>query len=285
VITPVAVAAAELHALGRTGESETVVHVLGGGTEVGLIVNVPTAQVPTACLAEGQVEFKLADAQAQNVGRQFEEAPDIDELQVSVAQAAAGAGAANADVVIDPESDVTAKISGHKYAKQSRLKVGPWDKRSKLSRGQLQVEVIAILAHDLEESVEAQSDRRQAWNGPRPDGMRPKLFLRGRSQHDGRYLNEAFVVFGKLEARVFERLPKIVQLGKVHMACGARSSVLPGKRRNRAGRWNCTQENDNGVTHCNMRLNQGGNNLLRSFSSFIRPYGLSRGQPAGAGAR
>jgi hypothetical protein len=33
-----------------------------------------------------------------------------------------------------------------------------------LSRGQLQVEVIAIFAHDLEESVEAQSDRRQAWN-------------------------------------------------------------------------------------------------------------------------
>ena len=117
VITPVAVPAAELHALGRAGESETVVHVLGGGTEVGLIVNVPTAQVPTACLAEGQVEFKLADAQAQNVGRQFEEAPDIDELQISVTQAAAGAGTANADVVIDPESDVTAKISGHEYAK------------------------------------------------------------------------------------------------------------------------------------------------------------------------
>src|SRR4029077_3208678 len=121
-----------------------------------------------------------------------------------------------------------------------RLKVGPGDERSKLSRGQLQVEVIAILAHDLEESIEAQSDGRQAWNGPRPDGMRPKVFLRGRSQHDGGYLNEAFVVFGKLEARVFECLPKIVQLGKVHMARGARSSVLPGKRRNRAGRWNCT---------------------------------------------
>jgi hypothetical protein len=109
-----------------------------------------------------------------------------------------------------------------------------------LSRGQLQIEVIAIPAHDLEEGVEAQPDRRQAWNGPGPDGMRPKLFLRGRSQHDGGYLNEAFVVLGKLEARVFERFPKIVQLGKVNMARGARRSVLPGKCRNRAGRWNYT---------------------------------------------
>src|SRR5882762_10369883 len=189
VITPVAVPTAELYALGRAGESETVVHVLSGGTEVGLIVNVPTAQVPTTRGTEWQVEFKLANAQAQDVGRQFEEAPDIDELQVSVAQSTAGAGAANADVVIDPESDVTAEISGHEYAKQSRLKVGPRDERSKLSLGQLQVEVIAILAHDLEEGVEAQSDRRQTWNGPRPDGTWPKLFLGGRSQHDGRYLN------------------------------------------------------------------------------------------------
>src|ERR1700730_15344332 len=85
VIAAVSVPAAELYALGRAGESEGIIDILGGGAEVRLIVNVPPAQVPAARRAEGQVEFELPDAHAQGVGRQLEEAADIDKLQGSVA--------------------------------------------------------------------------------------------------------------------------------------------------------------------------------------------------------
>ena len=67
----------------------------------------------------------------------------------------------------------------------------------------------------LEKLVVAQANLRHPRNGPREDAaLRPQFLLRRRSQHYRRDLNEGFIIFGKLEAGVFEGLVKIVELGK-----------------------------------------------------------------------
>src|SRR5437879_7036257 len=148
MIPAVSVPAAELYALGRAGEREAVIDILGGGAKVGLIVNVPPAQVPAARWAEGQIEFELPDAHAQGVLRQLEKAANSNELQISIAQSHISAGTADANVVIPPEGDVTTEISGHEDTEQSRLEVGPGNERSRCARRQLRVEVISIITED-----------------------------------------------------------------------------------------------------------------------------------------
>src|SRR5258708_2126333 len=121
----------------------------------------------------------------------------------------------------------------------------------------------------------------------RSDGMGPLLFLRRRSQHNRGDLNEGLVVFGELEARVFERLSEVVQLGKVHMAGGARSSVLSGKRRNRMRGWNKTYIDDDRPTECSVRLEHPISVTVTTFS-FHSPSPavcVLRPRPAGSQSR
>ncbi len=63
--------------------------------------------------------------------------------------------------------------------------------------------------------------------------MRPQFLLRRRPQHHLWNLDEIFIAFRKLESGILEGLAKIVELGKIHMAGGARSAILARESRDR----------------------------------------------------
>src|SRR6185369_14109370 len=62
--------------------------------------------------------------------------------------------------------------------------------------------------------------------------MRPQLGLCRGTQHHRWNFYEAFVIFGELEAGIFESLAEIVELGKVDVTSTARSSIQAGERGN-----------------------------------------------------
>src|SRR5208337_282825 len=109
VVTLIGVTAAELDAAGPIRQCGTVVDKLLRPqpvlyTDIGFAEDVPAAQVPGAGLAEGKIQLKLASAEVQRIGRQLQEAADVGEFQIAVAQSAIDVGARHADVVIHPES-------------------------------------------------------------------------------------------------------------------------------------------------------------------------------------
>ena len=74
LISTVVMTAAQFEADHGSGEGEAVVDVFCGAdavldADIGLIKDVPSAEVPGACLADGKVEFKLAYAKVERVGR------------------------------------------------------------------------------------------------------------------------------------------------------------------------------------------------------------------------
>src|SRR5664279_1783251 len=108
------------------------------------------------------------------MGRQLgHQPPDIYELKVGLSQSAVGVGTADADVIINPEGDVAAKVAGGEDAEESGLEIGGWDiGRNRPGRGQ-SVELITIAAGVLEVVVIAQPNGRDSGNRARPDRLRP----------------------------------------------------------------------------------------------------------------
>ncbi len=225
-------ATGELHPLRGVRQGKPIVHVLlreqgVHGADIGLGVDVVRADVVTARLGEGQVELELAHPEGKRVFGQVHEAPDVDELQVAVAQPAVGVGAGDADVVVHPEGNVAAEIARRKDAEETGLEVGAGNK-TRSRRGDASAgEVAAIRANHLEVVVHAQPDRRLTGDRARPDGLGPEFGLRRSAQQHRRDLQHRLVIGGELEPRVLEGLAKIVELGEIDVAGAARGVVLP----------------------------------------------------------
>ena len=108
VVALIDMTAAELDSVGRIVQCGTVVDELRRpqpvlDADIGFAEDIPAAQVPGAGLAEGKIQFKLPRAQAQRISGQLQEAADVDEPEVAVAQSAIDVSARHADVVIHPE--------------------------------------------------------------------------------------------------------------------------------------------------------------------------------------
>src|SRR5207237_4284170 len=82
VIPAIIVTAAELHPLCRTRERKSVVDVVAGRAEVRLIINIPSAKVPSASLTEGNIEFELTEPQAERVRRKRQKPAQVHNFQV-----------------------------------------------------------------------------------------------------------------------------------------------------------------------------------------------------------
>src|SRR5208337_1366958 len=197
------------------------------GPDVGLTIDVVSTDVVGASLRKGQIKFKLPDFQREGIGWQFEIAAHVHEPQVGVAQASIGICARDAEIVVNPESDIAAEIPGSEDAEITRLKV----RSRNVLPGRPQVVVVGILTRHLEELIKAQPDRRESRNRSRKYSVRPQFLLRRRSQHHLWDLDKVFIIFRKLEAGILEGLAKIVELGKVNMAGGARGAVLARESR------------------------------------------------------
>ena len=169
--------AAELHPLCRTRERKSVVDVVAGRAEVRLIINIPSAQVPSASLAEGNIEFELTEPQAERVRRKRQKPAQVHKFQVGVPQPAVAICTRHAEVIVHPKRDIAAKVSRSKDTEQARLKIRAWDERSDHPGCQLIIEGISVPAEHLKEVVIAQTNRRQARDGPWPDGVRPQVLL------------------------------------------------------------------------------------------------------------
>ncbi len=126
VIAAIIVPAAHFHALPRRREGKAIVDPRPesvGGAKIGLIVDIPSAQIPRTGLAEGQVDFKLPDAQVQRIRRQFQKPSDIDEFQVPITKGTVRIRPAYTDVVVYPESDAVAEVSCGKNTEKPGLEI------------------------------------------------------------------------------------------------------------------------------------------------------------------
>ena len=179
----------------------------------------------TARRAEWKVKLKLPDTHAKRVGGKLEESAQVHKFQIAIAQAPIGTGSTNTEVVVHPEGDAATEVPCHEDAEQPRLEVGARDERPRVGKSG-GINVVPVLAHHLEESVEANTDWGKAGDRARKDRVRPYIFLGRRPQHDRRNLQESLVVFGKLESGVLEGLAEIVELGKINVAGTAGSAVL-----------------------------------------------------------
>ena len=227
-------AAAEFEADHGGGEGESVVDVLCWAdavlhADIGLIEDVPAAEVPGTGLADGEVEFELAYAEIDGVGWELDEAAEVVEFEPRIAESSVGVCTGDADVVVNPEGDSAAEVAGGEDAEESRLEVGLGDEGADGAGGQGQVEVVAIGADLLVVGVVTEADGWQAWNDAGINGVGPEVGLGGSAEHDGRRLEVGVVIFGEFEACILECFAEVVELGKVDVAGGAGGSILSGK--------------------------------------------------------
>src|SRR5215469_8267064 len=222
---------AELHALRSSVHGELVVHELLQGDHgvhrpnVRLRVNVVGTDPDAARLGEGQIELELPDTKVQQMIRKLEKAADVDELEIAVSQAAVRVRSADADVVVDPESDIAAKVAGGKNAEQTGFKISRRDKRRQRACRCQRVKPVFAGAGPLEIVVHAQANRWKAGDGSRPDGFWPRLCVGGSSQHDRRNFDHRLVVFGEFETCVLEGLAEVIEFWEIEMACGAAGAI------------------------------------------------------------
>src|ERR1039457_2632591 len=187
VVAAVHVSTAQLDTSCGARERELVGNVLlprqrVDRADVALAVNVVRAEIHAPGLTERQVELELTGPEMEGIRRKVQEAADVYEFQIAVAQAPGRIASANAGVVIHPEGDVAPEVSRHENAEQSGLEIGGRDELGNGVRSDRNiVEVVPIPAGDLKEVVHAQPDRRKAWNRTGPNGFRPHVFLRGRA--------------------------------------------------------------------------------------------------------
>src|SRR5690348_16716932 len=125
MVTTVLMTSAELNPVHRVGHGELIVNVVlyeGRilGADIGLVPDVPAADVVVARLAEGKIKFKAANTQTECVLRKFSNTAEINELQIAVPEAPRSIITGDADVFIHPESDVAAEITCSENAEDSR---------------------------------------------------------------------------------------------------------------------------------------------------------------------
>ena len=133
VVAAVLMATAEFYALLPARKCEAIVHgwllqllweqrILDA--YVGLIEDVPSANVPTAGRAKRQIQLELANPHAQGIRGQLQETANVDKLQVTVTQSASGIRSADVEVGVHPERDSVTEIPRHEHAEESWFKVG-----------------------------------------------------------------------------------------------------------------------------------------------------------------
>src|SRR5712671_41317 len=119
MVPPILMASTEFNSLGGVLHGKLIVHVLQPGADVRLGVDIVAAEIDRASLGKGQIQFELTEPDVKRVGGQLEKTPDINEFQISVAEAAVGVGARDTQVVIHPKSDIAAKVTRHEDAEQA----------------------------------------------------------------------------------------------------------------------------------------------------------------------
>ncbi len=150
-------AAAQLDPPHGIAHRELVVNVLLAdesrvdSAEISLLIDVPAAEVVATRLGEREIKFELADAEAKGIPRQLHEAPNIDEFQVRISEAARRVVSTDADVVVNPERDVAAEIPRCKDTEQAGREIRSRNKRRNRSWWIKSIEVAAVLARQLEE--------------------------------------------------------------------------------------------------------------------------------------
>src|SRR5690349_7202572 len=100
-----------------TAEGELVAYTLLR-SDIGLFVDVVGTQIDVSSLADGEVQLKLAHAEAKRIFGEPHQPADVHKFHVGVSQCAGRVVARDADVVIDPESDPVAEIARRKDAEQ-----------------------------------------------------------------------------------------------------------------------------------------------------------------------